>query len=171
MCRLVFMNDLVHILIIQMSKGEICQLTVTPDLAYGEEGKPGLYPLLHIQFIYQHCCRCSKTWIKCFSEEVFRQVDGNLNIFWKSKEIIYAKPFPWLLIRFHQTRQLFLSCNWWTLGISLCTFLWRPQWLSKTKSLTRICWTSFQVVYTHTPTLCGKVDVLLSCSAFTEINK
>ncbi|XP_048762049.2 peptidyl-prolyl cis-trans isomerase FKBP1A-like [Ostrea edulis] len=27
-----------------MSKGEICQLTVTPDLAYGEKGKPGLIP-------------------------------------------------------------------------------------------------------------------------------
>lgn len=28
-----------------MSKGEICQLSATSDLAYGEEGKPGLYPL------------------------------------------------------------------------------------------------------------------------------
>ena len=31
-----------------MSKGEICQLTATSDLAYGKEGKPGLYPLLII---------------------------------------------------------------------------------------------------------------------------
>lgn len=35
----------------QMSKGEICQLTVTPDLAYGEKGKPGLYPLMYIVYI------------------------------------------------------------------------------------------------------------------------
>nr|XP_022319102.1 peptidyl-prolyl cis-trans isomerase FKBP1B-like [Crassostrea virginica] len=27
-----------------MSKGEICQLTATSDLAYGKEGKPGLIP-------------------------------------------------------------------------------------------------------------------------------
>lgn len=27
-----------------MSKGEICQLSATSDLAYGEEGKPGLIP-------------------------------------------------------------------------------------------------------------------------------
>ncbi|XP_061191371.1 peptidyl-prolyl cis-trans isomerase FKBP1B-like [Saccostrea echinata] len=27
-----------------MSKGEICELTATPDMAYGEQGKPGLIP-------------------------------------------------------------------------------------------------------------------------------
>ena len=39
-----------------MSKGEICQLTATSDLAYGKEGKPGLYPLLiiHVFEIRSH---------------------------------------------------------------------------------------------------------------------
>lgn len=38
-----------------MSKGEICQLSATSDLAYGEEGKPGLYPFLVIRADTDKC--------------------------------------------------------------------------------------------------------------------